>query len=208
VANIAKTSTINRNAVRETHLDRTVKELKRLNCEWETSAPMHVGRRPQVYNADWPDRVLPPGCTSVLPKERPGTLCCLAAAFGRLDLLILLHGQGFPTDNVLAMAGGAGHLEILKWAWENGIDWPPETANWYVEDQDLICKYAMAGGHLEVLKWAREHGALWPSGRINLTKVDRELTNPDERKVYWERNKFCGTGQDAAHSMGPTTSRS
>jgi hypothetical protein len=190
VANIAKTSKKNRDAVRETRLDRTVRELKRLNCEWETSARMHVGRRPQVYNADCPDQVLPPGCTSVLPKERPETLCCLAAAFGRLDLLIFLHGQGFKTDNVLAMAGGAGHLEILEWAWENGIVWPPETANWYVRDQDLICKYAMAGGHLEVLKWARAHGAPWPSGQIDVGQMDKDLTNPDEKEVYMERKSI------------------
>ena len=43
-----------------------------------------------------------------------------------------------------------GHLEVLKWARENGCPWDWRT-----------CTYAALNGHLEVLKWARENGCLW-----------------------------------------------
>jgi hypothetical protein len=36
-----------------------------------------------------------------------------------------------------------GHLEILKWARDNGCPW-----------NELTCSYAAEHGHLEVLKWA------------------------------------------------------
>ena len=40
-----------------------------------------------------------------------------------------------------------GHLEILKWARENGCPWNEDT-----------CANAAENGYLEVLKWARENG--------------------------------------------------
>ena len=43
-----------------------------------------------------------------------------------------------------------GHLEMLKWARENGCDWNSDT-----------CANAAINGHLEVLKWARENGCQW-----------------------------------------------
>ena len=45
-----------------------------------------------------------------------------------------------------------GHLEVLKWARENGCEWNSWT-----------CAYAAQNGHLEVLKWARENGCEWDS---------------------------------------------
>jgi len=49
-----------------------------------------------------------------------------------------------------AYAAEGGHLEVLKWARENGCPWDKQT-----------CAYAAKGGHLEVLKWARENGCPW-----------------------------------------------
>jgi len=46
--------------------------------------------------------------------------------------------------------GEGGHLEVLKWARENGCPWDEDT-----------CAGAAEGGHLEVLKWARENGCPW-----------------------------------------------
>ena len=40
-----------------------------------------------------------------------------------------------------------GHLEVLKWARENGCPWDSFT-----------CSYAALNGHLEVLRWAKENG--------------------------------------------------
>jgi hypothetical protein len=47
-----------------------------------------------------------------------------------------------------AYAARKGHLEVLKWAKENGADWDVWT-----------CRNATSRGHLEVLKWAKENGA-------------------------------------------------
>ena len=49
-------------------------------------------------------------------------------------------------------AAAEGHLDALKWAWENGCPW--------YED---ICACAAKGGHLQVLKWARKNGCSWDS---------------------------------------------
>ena len=52
--------------------------------------------------------------------------------------------------------GSAGHLEILKWARENGCEWGV-----------LTCAYAAEGGHLEVLVGARRTAALEPGHSRN-----------------------------------------
>ena len=44
--------------------------------------------------------------------------------------------------------GDEGHLEVLKYARENGCPWDETT-----------CAAAAKNGHLETLKWARENGA-------------------------------------------------
>jgi hypothetical protein len=54
--------------------------------------------------------------------------------------------------------GEGGHLEVLKWARENGCPWDEQT-----------CSSAATGGHLEVLKWARANGCPWERvGRARL----------------------------------------
>jgi hypothetical protein len=45
--------------------------------------------------------------------------------------------------NTCTYAARNGHLEVLKWARENGCSWNENT-----------CTYAAKNGHLEVLKWA------------------------------------------------------
>ncbi|CAN0461067.1 unnamed protein product, partial [Hapterophycus canaliculatus] len=44
-------------------------------------------------------------------------------------------------------AAERGHLEVLKWARENGCPWDRMT-----------CVHAARGEHLEVLAWARANG--------------------------------------------------
>jgi hypothetical protein len=46
-----------------------------------------------------------------------------------------------------APAALGGHLEVLKWARENGCPW-----------DELTCAWAAKSGHIEVLKWARANG--------------------------------------------------
>ena len=44
-------------------------------------------------------------------------------------------------------AAFSGHLEVLKWARENGCEWNSST-----------CSHAIREGHLEILKWAHANG--------------------------------------------------
>jgi len=195
LANYAQTSRSNHEAAQQTELNRIVTELKNL------VGSTQVGRRTTVvYNADWPEQFLPPGCKDALPEVRQNSLCCLAAAFGRLDWLVFLRGIGFTNGKVLLFAAGAGHLEIMKWSWENDNSWPDT-------DRDRICAYAMAGGHLPVLKWAREHGAPWP-GKMNLDQIKREIREPKEKRLYlgsqqlesfFDDGPRCGTLYGANH---------
>src|SRR2546427_226255 len=58
--------------------------------------------------------------------------------------LIMNHQNNDMVDYICTYAAMNGHLEILKWARENGCKWETWT-----------CAYAAKNGHLEVLKWAR-----------------------------------------------------
>jgi hypothetical protein len=61
--------------------------------------------------------------------------------------------NNWKCDNwICTNAAKGGHLEVLKWAWENGCAWNRDT-----------CAYAAKGGYLEVLKWLREKGCDWDS---------------------------------------------
>lgn len=49
-------------------------------------------------------------------------------------------------------AAEGGHIEVLKWAKDNGCDF----TNTY------LCEHASKGGHLESLKWLRDTvGCFW-----------------------------------------------
>lgn len=50
----------------------------------------------------------------------------------------------------MATVASRGHLEVLRWARENGCPW-----------DDGPCTEAVKHGHLEVLKWARTNGCAW-----------------------------------------------
>ena len=59
--------------------------------------------------------------------------------------------ERLPVEQVdVRGAAEGGHLEMLKWARENGCPWDEDT-----------CANAAKGGHLEVLKWARENDCPW-----------------------------------------------
>ena len=74
-----------------------------------------------------------------------------------LERAVLLD---FPWDErTCANAALRGHLDILKWARENGCPW-----------DDLTCTYAAAGGHLDILKWALENSCPYGSERIRKSR--------------------------------------
>jgi hypothetical protein len=81
-------------------------------------------------------------------RVRKEEFCKEVASLGHLEVLKWARENGCEWDSgTCAYAAQGGHLEVLKWARENGCDWDSNT-----------CTYAAEGGHLEVLKWAREHG--------------------------------------------------
>ncbi|KAL6076959.1 Ankyrin repeat domain-containing protein [Balamuthia mandrillaris] len=81
-------------------------------------------------------------------------LCRVWFQGGHLEVLKWARENGCPWDKtVFMMAAARGHLEVVKWAHENGCPW----------DKDVVCYFAAKGGNLEVLKWAREQGCSWGS---------------------------------------------
>jgi hypothetical protein len=100
--------------------------------------------------------------------------CCGSATKGRhLEILKWARENGCPWDKgICASAAKKGHFEILKWARENGCPWDAGT-----------CSGAARGGHLEILKWARENRCRWHSetcsgaargGHLEILKWARE----------------------------------
>ena len=84
-----------------------------------------------------------------------------AALNGHLEILKWARENGCPWDsNTCANAALNGHLEVLKWARENGCPWDSAT-----------CTYAAENGHLEVLVWAQENGCPWDYEKcLNIAK--------------------------------------
>ncbi len=86
-------------------------------------------------------------------KTNPGNAdtCEDAARDGHLEVLKWARQEGAPWDALTcAWAAKGGHLEVLKWARQEGAPWDQYT-----------CAWAAKRGHLEVLKWARQEGAPW-----------------------------------------------
>ena len=66
------------------------------------------------------------------------------------DPYVLKRVLDVNSEYTCAYAASNNHLEVLKWARENGCPW-----------NDWTCLYAAQNGHLEVLKWVRENGCPW-----------------------------------------------
>src|SRR5436305_1902071 len=65
---------------------------------------------------------------------------CILSYFIRLDLIMFSKtNKKFKKYSTMN-----GHLNVLKWARENGCNWDSCT-----------CAYAAKNGHLSILKWAR-----------------------------------------------------
>lgn len=112
-----------------------------------------------------------------LPKPSRTSLCTLAAAFGKLEWLKILRRKGYCWGNTLRAAAGAGHLDVLKWAWDEccpWINWHESTSTAAVDDfktchSDSICMMAAVGGHLPILIWARNKGAQSNPNNVHVT---------------------------------------
>ena len=59
-------------------------------------------------------------------------------------------GAATWTEEVLGIAAEMGHLEVLKWTFENGIT-----------NYKKICESSATGGHLDILKWIHKNNLPW-----------------------------------------------
>ena len=121
-------------------------------------------------------------------------ICSVAAGYGHLELLKWARQNGCPWNGgPCTTAAFGGHLEVLKWARENGCPWG-----------ELTCAQAAKGGHLEVLKWARQNGCPWDrmtcayaawGGHLEVLKWARQNGCPwDERTREWAE-RSCAKGR-------------
>ena len=77
--------------------------------------------------------------------------CRRSPAQGHVDCLRHAHEQGMQWHPVItAWASYNGRLECLRYAHENGCPWHEDT-----------CAFASEGGHLDCLRYAHENGAPW-----------------------------------------------
>ena len=79
------------------------------------------------------------------------------------------EGEQMPMElRYLFLGCKRGHLEVLKWARENGCQW-----------NEWTCTNAAEGGHLDVLKWARENGCPWS-----------EEADDDAMRIWWYSDNY------------------
>jgi hypothetical protein len=143
--------------------------------------------------------------------SRKELLCAAAASSGQLPLeeLKAMRAENFPWDwETCAIAARRGHLDVLRWAHENGCPWDEKTCEEAAERGDLkmlkwahengcpwdadTCANAAWGGNLEMLQWARENGCPWceqtcanaaSCGDLEVLKWARENGCPWDERV-------------------------
>lgn len=99
-------------------------------------------------------------------------ICCIAANYGRLDILKWAHKNGYVlNNNICVLAASNNHLHVLKWVRKKGFSFNHEVyeitaeqgywkiLNWAMYGDkkskrwiSKICQSAAEGGHLEILK--------------------------------------------------------
>jgi len=91
---------------------------------------------------------------------------CTVAA-GHLELIkwAIENGSGFDTDRASASAALGGRLDILKWIVKEGYQFD-STGGPLGVTNPYVCAQAALGGHLRVLKWLREQGYSWVDSTV------------------------------------------
>ena len=136
-----------------------------------------------------------------IEKLNTSTECRRAAELGWLSTLKNRLRRGILEKlGVCTSAAEFGHLEIVKWARENGCPWEEARearAGFAVLGPRInyTCAWTARRGHLEVLKWVRENGCPWDEytcswaaegGHIATLKWARENGCPwDEETCYY-----------------------
>ena len=101
-------------------------------------------------------------------------LCEIAAQCGQFNILKFGYSKGYNLKNVCTYAVIGGHIDILKWARENGCPWDETTivsaiknghldvTKFILEQECLykgnICNCAITFGQLEMLIWLQSEG--------------------------------------------------
>ena len=100
------------------------------------------------------------------PWDEDSACALLAAYGGHLEVLKWARENGCSWDeDTCARAARWGYLEVLKWARENGCPW----------DKSTCADSVVEGGHLEVLQWARMNGCSWDEKTCEMAAKNSEL---------------------------------
>jgi len=90
---------------------------------------------------------------------KSGCLACLKFAFKEKCGCSLTCANKYK---VLHIAAREGHLELLRWAIEEGeVEFPEDFSDDEELEDDTPCRVAALGGHLDCLKYCRENGCPW-----------------------------------------------
>jgi hypothetical protein len=81
----------------------------------------------------------------------------------------------FLNERIVTCAASAGQIDVLEWAWDQGIHGGAET-----------CMWATTYGHLHVLQWLRKDGASWDSCVISCAEEGGY-----NYVVEWARENRC-----------------
>ncbi len=102
-------------------------------------------------------------------------ICYHTGTYGHIEILKWARENGYEWGDCARNAGSYGHLETLKWARENGCDW-----------DSGVCTFAAKHGHLDILIWARENGCDWDS---DVCRYAAEYGHLDI--LIWARENGC-----------------
>jgi hypothetical protein len=113
---------------------------------------------------------------------------------GHLEVVKWAHDNGAPWDeSCTAAAAGEGQLEVLKWLREQGCPWDARTLEW-----------AAMYGQLEALKWVRENSATWDETVKNVVRktVHESYCGPRKQEILqWLDMDSAGRGGAATELM-------
>ena len=117
----------------------------------------------------------------------PFLTCEAAARDGHLEVLKWARQNGCPWGKGTCQAAAkGGHLEVLQWLRRNGCEWDENT-----------CAWAASAGRLETLRWARENGCPWNEKACMYAAKGGHLET-----LMWLEENGCPTLTDAAERGG------
>jgi len=107
-----------------------------------------------------------------------------AAESGHLEIIKWLRGTDNKNENeykyewdIWTCSGAAygNHIDVLKWAYENGCPWDVWT-----------CAFLASNGNLEALKWAIDNGCPWDDNLCRFAAQKNQI-----EILEWIKEKGC-----------------